>query len=182
MSVLARADVAMREGFRVLVAVFLCCLSFFGIFASFGMASAAAIDPQAATRDLDEPSRASAALLEQERRIEEEARREGGEQAAGNVDLSRAFVPVERLDVQGYEGMDATHVQKLVPEASKKIVNVRQLSKQIQMMNEGGAMKLAATFSRDEEGKVVLSIQSEGRQEQQVSVNVSNTGNEYSGN
>ncbi|MDD6128021.1 MAG: ShlB/FhaC/HecB family hemolysin secretion/activation protein [Veillonellaceae bacterium] len=101
--------------------------------------------------------------------------------APQGVRPDRAFVSVSSLVVDTDAAMTEAQLLRAVPEASKKIVSVHQLSRQIQFLNDGGALKVGANFSPATDG-YVLTLTSRKQQESHATVTVSNTGNDYTGN
>ena len=138
-------------------------------------------------------------LFEQERKIAEQQAAQSGTagQNAGTqsrpaasgstpsqrtaTSPDRAFVPVSSLVVDTDAAMTEAQLLRAVPEASKKIVSVHQLSRQVQFLNDGGALKVGANFRPAADG-YVLTLTSRKQQEYHTTVTVSNTGNDYTGN
>ena len=94
---------------------------------------------------------------------------------------NRAFVPVSSLVVDTDAAMTKAQILRAIPEASKKIVSVHLLSRQIQFLNDGGALKVGANFRPAADG-YLLTLTSRKQQEYHTTATVSNTGNDYTGN
>ncbi|WP_294158742.1 ShlB/FhaC/HecB family hemolysin secretion/activation protein [uncultured Selenomonas sp.] len=124
---------------------------------------------------------AQAELFAQEKKIAE--RQQAQAEAVKDAKPGKAFAPVSSLVVKPDAAlhMTETEVLRLVPEAKKPMVNIHKLSKEIQFINDGGAVKLNAAIQREAQG-YLLTLTAEKVQEQHTTVTVSNTGNDYTGN
>ena len=102
-------------------------------------------------------------------------------QTPQGVRPDRAFVSVSSLVVDTDAAMTEAQLLRAIPEATKKIVGIHQLSRQIQFLNDGGALKVGANFRAGADG-YILTLTSKKQQEYHTTVTVSNTGNDYTGN
>lgn len=132
-----------------------------------------------ATTELSRMNAAQRELLEQERQI---ASRQKAVAEVAGVKSKYVKVPVSSLVVKSYPGMTEDQLLRVVPEAKKHVVDIHQLSKEIQFINDAGAMKINANFSRDGAAGYLLTLTAEKVQEMHTTVTVSNTGNDYTGN
>ena len=90
------------------------------------------------------------------------------------------FATVTRVIVVGNEKMTEDEVLALLPELKKETANIRSLSRQIQMVNDTGSMKLGADFKPDGAGYLVT-VSVEEKKSEHVFFSVDNTGNTYTG-
>lgn len=115
-------------------------------------------------------------LAREEGRIYQEAAKETAEvKTPGDLNVS-----VTEVVITGNKRMSEEEVRFLLPELKKETVNIRRLSRQIQMVNDTGSMKLGADFKPSGNGyRVTVSV--EEKKCEHVNVTVDNTGNYYSG-
>lgn len=153
-----------------------------GAWAMMPQVTEAAAAPAAATaaNELSKLNDAQNALLEQEKQI---AQRQQAHQEAAvkGAKSGHITVPVSSLVVKSYPGMSKDMILRVIPEAQKAVVDVHQLSKEIQFINDAGAMKIGANFSKENAG-YLLTLTAEKVQEMHTTVSLSNTGNDYTGN
>ena len=97
------------------------------------------------------------------------------------VKLGKMTFDVGNVSVTGNNKMSEKSILRLVPELRNKTVNVRTLSKQIQLVNDNGAMHLTAYLHPGGSGKYDVEIKTEELKSQHVNVGISNTGNDYTG-
>ena len=115
-------------------------------------------------------------LAREQGRIHAEAAKESAEVKSPR-DLS---VKVTEVVVTGQKRMTEEEVRGLLPELKKETVNIKRLSRQIQMVNDTGSMKLGADFKPGAGGyRVTVSV--EEKKSDHVNITVDNTGNYYSG-
>ena len=84
--------------------------------------------------------------------------------------------------IEGVEGYKADEIKRLLPELDKSDVDVNKLSKQIMLVNDGKAFKVNSDFKSQGNGnyKVVVSV--EDLKDDQITVGISNTGSDATGN
>ncbi len=115
-------------------------------------------------------------LAREQGRIYQEASKETAE-VKSPQDIS---VNVTEVVFTGNKRMSEDELRFLLPELKKEKVNIRRLSRQIQMANDTGSMKLGADFKPSAGGyRVTVSV--EEKKSEHVNVTVDNTGNYYSG-
>ena len=131
-----------------------------------------------AANEFSKPNAASQELLAQERKIAERHTAD----AVKGTKSGHIVVPVSSLSVKADNGMTKNDVLRLVPEAGKTLVNIHQISKEIQLINDGGAMKISADFQTATTDGYALTIDVAGQKAESATVSVSNTGNDYTGN
>ena len=142
---------------------------------AFAATSAAGAAADAAN-EFSKTNEARQELLAQERKIAES----GQAAAVKGAKNGQIVVPVSSLTVQA-DGMTKENVLRLLPEAGRTLVNIHEISKEIQLLNDGGAMKASADFQTGRDGyTLVLDVKQQKKE--QVAVTVSNTGNDYTGN
>lgn len=127
-----------------------------------------------------------ASAAPQEHAQEELAREQGrihAEAAIENAEVKSPqglSVKVSEVVVTGNKKMTEDEVRTLLPELKEETVSIKRLSRQIQMVNDTGSMKLGADFKPDGNGyRVTVSV--EEKKAEHVSIGVDNTGNYYSG-
>lgn len=98
--------------------------------------------------------------------------------AAAAVQLE---LPVESVEVSGCKRWRAADVLALVPELSKKSVNIKTLSKQIQIVNDGGVLNLNSDFQKTDSDAYHVVLTVEEKRSEGVVESLSNTGNRYTG-
>ena len=156
---------------------------------SFAPAEAATAAAAGATvaNELAKPNEAQAQLAAQAEKMKKQEAKvavpASVQEAAKNADVkaNRLFVPVESVVVKSFPGMTEEQLKGVIPEATKKMVSIHKLSKQIQFLNDGGAMRAHADFQRGTDG-YVLTLTAEKVRPEQGAVTVTNTGNDYTGN
>lgn len=145
--------------------------------ASAASTSSAAGMAAGAVNTLSKPNDAGEALRTQEATKAQQA----AAAVVKGAKNGKIFVAVASRTVKADNGMTEADVLRLLPEAGKPIVNIHQLSKEIQFLNDGGAMKIGADF-QTAEGGYALTIDVAKQKEETTTVAVSNTGNDYTGN
>ncbi len=101
---------------------------------------------------------------------------------AGKLEAAQVVeLPVESVSTNVDEGLSEEQVVKLVPELKKHKVNVRKLSKQIQLVNDGKAMEMNADFRRQADGNYKVVLTAKKLNEQSIFLSGNNTGNDYTG-
>ena len=146
----------------------LLALGLFGLLG--GVACAAPQD------ELGDATRAQEELMREQWRIYEEASKE-----EAKVNSPKDFsVKVTEVLVKGNKRMSEEEVRALLPELKKETVSIRSLSRQIQLINDTGSMKLGADF-KPAKGGYQVTVSVEEKKSERVNVTVDNTGNYYSG-
>ena len=100
---------------------------------------------------------------------------------AKSVEPGRRVGPGVHLGGRRYLSKTESQLTNVIPEAKKKIVSIHRLSKQVQFLNDGGAMHAHADFQRGTSG-YILTLTAEKAHPEQTTLTVSNTGNDYTGN
>lgn len=139
------------------------------------LAAEAAAAP--ADQTLSNKNEAQTNLGRQQQSLNEQAQREAGK----GVDTDKVSVPASSVQVVGNQSMSRDEILYLLPELSKKTVNIHKLSKQIQLVNDTGAVKLHADFKSDGSGSYSVTVQADEKPNVHVNVGVSNTGNAFTG-
>ena len=98
------------------------------------------------------------------------------------VHAEELILKVSSLEIKTDGGVNEAEVRRLLPELEGSDVRVAQLSKNIQLVNDTGTMKLKAQFHPEDDGTYHVIILAEDKEDLQYSVSVSNTGNDNSGN
>lgn len=103
----------------------------------------------------------------------------------GNLQAEAAndeTLKVADVVIEGVEGYKADEVKRLLPEMEKSDVNVYRLSKQIMMLNDGKAFKVASNFKSNGDGTYKLIVSVEDLKDENITVGINNTGNDAAGN
>ncbi len=136
-----------------------------------GMATAAPQD------SVNNPSHAQEELEREAREIHENAAKE-----EAKVNSPQDFSgKVADIVITGNKRMSADEVKALLPELKKATVNIRRLSRQIQMVNDTGSMKLGADFKPSASGGYQVTVSVEEKKSEHVNLTVDNRGNTYTG-
>ena len=141
-------------------------------------AEAASTAKNAADTTLSTPNKAQVDLNKNQQQIIRKASQEGSKEA---VKADQVLVTVSAVEVTGNRKMSKEEVLYLVPELTKKQLNIRRLSRQIQMVNDSGALKLSADFKSAGQGQFKALLTVDEKKANHVNVGVSNTGNQYTG-
>lgn len=72
-------------------------------------------------------------------------------------------------------------IRRMVPSLNKSQIDVAELSKELQLVNDTNAAKLDADFQRQADGTYHLSLSVKEQKAEHVSVNVNNSGDDYTG-
>lgn len=96
--------------------------------------------------------------------------------AQESVKLSVASVKVE-----GCKRWKEKDILALIPELSKKSVDIKNLSKQIQMVNDSHAVKLNADFQKSDRDQYNVIVKVQEQKAEHVGINLNNSGNKYTG-
>ncbi|MBP5199683.1 MAG: ShlB/FhaC/HecB family hemolysin secretion/activation protein [Schwartzia sp.] len=142
-----------------------------GLFGLLGGMAAAAPQDTAGN-----PTHAQEELAREERALHERAAKEEAK-VNSPTDFS---VKVTGVIVAGNKRMTEDEVKALLPELKKDTVNIRRLSRQIQMVNDTGSMKLGADF-RPSGDSFQVTVSVEEKKSERVNVTVDNAGNIYTG-
>lgn len=89
---------------------------------------------------------------------------------------------VTNVDIQASEKVSADEIIRLVPELEKQQVNVSRLSKNIQIINDMGAMNLKTQFIPQDDGSYHALVLVEDGKKDVYSVGVNNSGDDFTGN
>ena len=115
-----------------------------------------------------------------EREIERSAQdvRSAAQKNAPAMDARNLNVRVSAITVTG--GNEQT-VRALLPELSRDTVNIRKLSQEIQSVNDTGALVIGTEFSPAGADAYRVTVRVQEKKSDHVSLSVSNTGTEYTG-
>lgn len=97
------------------------------------------------------------------------------------VRADKIIVPATSVTIESSTSLSVAAVRALVPELKREQINIHELSKQIQMVNDTGAVKLGATFTSNQDGTFAVNVTNLAKDNDKFGVSISNTGNEYSG-
>ena len=89
---------------------------------------------------------------------------------------------VTNVDIQASEKVSADEIIRLLPELEKQQVNVSRLSKNIQIINDMGAMNLKTQFIPQDDGSYHAFVLVEDGKKDVYSVGVNNSGDDFTGN
>ena len=90
-------------------------------------------------------------------------------------------IPAASVSVSGNESWREEEILKLLPALSSRPVDVRRLSEEIQLVNDAGALELAADFQKQEDGSFHVVVHVKEEKPRALSLNLNNTGNQYTG-
>lgn len=97
------------------------------------------------------------------------------------VAIDDITVPVTEVKVAASSSLSAASVRSLLPELNKDKVNIRKLSREIQLVNDTGAAKLGSVFTSNHDGSFSVKVANEANKNDYWGISFANTGNTYSG-
>ena len=77
------------------------------------------------------------------------------------VAIDDITVPVTEVKVAASSSLSAASVRSLLPELNKDQVNIRKLSREIQLVNDTGAAKLGSVFTSNHDGSFSVKVANE---------------------
>ncbi len=89
---------------------------------------------------------------------------------------------IANMTIEGVEGAKAAEIKRLIPEINQKELNVKKLSKQIQLVNDNKLFKVTTELNPVSEGGYNLVVKVSKVKTDNFTFSVNNTGNNYSGN
>ena len=108
--------------------------------------------------------------------------------AAFPAQASAAQLQVERVEVTGAKTMTKEQIFRLLPSlkegevgATAWTVDPQRLSREIELVNDAGALTMKADFQKTDAGFYDVTLSVEEKKADSISVNVNNTGNDYTG-
>lgn len=102
--------------------------------------------------------------------------------AAFSASASAAPVmDVSSVSIEGNQHWSEGMIRRMVPSLNKSQIDVAELSKELQLVNDTNAAKLDADFQRQADGTYHLSLSVKEQKAEYVSVNVNNSGDDYTG-
>ena len=102
--------------------------------------------------------------------------------AAFSASASAAPVmDVSSVSIEGNQHWSEGMIRRMVPSLNKSQIDVAELSKELQLVNDTNAAKLDADFQRQADGTYHLSLSVKEQKAEHVSVNVNNSGDDYTG-
>ena len=121
-------------------------------------------------------TRAQADLSQNEQQVRE--------QAARNVKVENVkdvAVSVKDVVLTGNEKMSKESLLALIPELKKSTVHIHELAKQLQQVNDNGALTLSTDFKPAGDNSYIATLKVKENDPEHVNVNISNTGNDFTG-
>lgn len=119
--------------------------------------------------------------IAQDQAGDELARQQQGKHTEQAVRADRVTVPVTDVTIESSSSLSEAAVEKLLPALRNDQVNIHELSKEIQLVNDTGAAKLNATFVSNHDNTFRVKVANEARDNDRVTLTVANTGNDYTG-
>lgn len=98
------------------------------------------------------------------------------------AEAAKLELPASSVTIQGNEHWSESMIRRMLPALGYDKVNVSELSKQIQLVNDANTAQLNADFQRQEDGTYRVVVTVKENQQQHVAINVNNSGNDYTGN
>lgn len=102
--------------------------------------------------------------------------------AAFSASASAAPVmDVSSVSIEGNQHWSEGMIRRMVPSLKQSQIDVAELSKELQLVNDTNAAKLDADFQRQTDGTYHLLLSVKEQMAEHVSVNVNNSGDDYTG-
>ena len=102
--------------------------------------------------------------------------------AAFSASASAAPVmDVSSVSIEGNQHWSEGMIRRMVPSLNKSQIDVSELSRELQLVNDTNAAKLDADFQRQTDGTYHLLLSVKEQKAEHVSVNVNNSGDDYTG-
>lgn len=98
-----------------------------------------------------------------------------------DVEAKDLVLSADSIEVIGCKKMSEKEVIKLIPEITKKEINVRKLSRQIQMLKDSGAFDVNTDFQITEPGHYHVVVKVDERKTETFNLLASNSGDDYTG-
>lgn len=86
------------------------------------------------------------------------------------------------VEVSETDKISTAEIKRVLPMIENKEINVKKLSKQIQLINDIGSMNIKAQFIPDESDTYKLNILVEDAKRDSYGISLNNTGDDYTGN
>ena len=102
--------------------------------------------------------------------------------SVGAVDAEAAQkLSVDSVKVMGNTTWKESEILDLLPALKQQDVDPQKLSRQILLVNDAGALELKANFVQKSAGRYDVEVSVQEKKAQRASINVNNSGNEYTG-
>ena len=102
--------------------------------------------------------------------------------SVGAVDAEAAQkLSVDSVKVMGNTRWKESEILDLLPALKQQDVDPQKLSRQILLVNDAGALELKANFVQKSAGRYDVEVSVQEKKAQRASINVNNSGNEYTG-
>ena len=88
---------------------------------------------------------------------------------------------VSSVTVTGDQHWSESMIRRMVPVLGESKIDVAELSRELQLVNDTNAAELTADFVRQQDGRYHLTVAVKENQAAHVAVNVNNAGDDYTG-
>ena len=103
-------------------------------------------------------------------------------QTSVSLDSHHPSAAIADVSVSGTSRLDKEHLLELLPELKKDHADIKKLSRQIQLINDTGSIKLHTRFRPAADGRYNVIIDAEDVQRSFFGLGIANSGNVYTGN
>lgn len=103
-------------------------------------------------------------------------------QTSVSLDSHHPSAAIADVSVSGTSRLDKEHLLDLLPELKKDHADIKKLSRQIQLINDTGSIKLHTRFRPAADGRYNVIIDAEDVQRSFFGLGIANSGNVYTGN
>ena len=88
---------------------------------------------------------------------------------------------VSSVTIEGNQHWSEGMIRRMVPSLKESQIDVSELSRELQLVNDTNAAKLDADFQRQSDGRYHLVVSVKENKAEHVAVNVNNSGDDYTG-
>lgn len=99
--------------------------------------------------------------------------------AKNNVEYD---MQVDSITIKNTHRVTKSEILRLLPELNNKKINIKKLSKNIQIINDSGAISIKVQFVPSKDGKYNVFVLAEDGKRENYNIGVNNTGDDYTGN
>ena len=88
---------------------------------------------------------------------------------------------VSSVTISGNQQWSESMIRRMVPVLRESKIDVAELSRELQLVNDTNAAELTADFARQQDGRYHLTVAVKENKAEHVAVNVNNAGDDYTG-